>query len=266
MGHVAECRTVRVPMAFVGRLMMAARRPPVTRRSFHAMVVQSAKAAKAAGAASTAEIRDFTSVDQLPRQDPHSTVVRRRRPAGVASAPSSERGCALSQSTRASAARLASGRGRLSQHAQLQGWADRARKAGRRQGVPDRAGHRLCGHRALVARGGLARGRRRRPHRQQVRPRVACQAEWLVPVPAPFSAADASERRRLARSGARVRDGRAAVDRARATRARAIPIGSILRHTATRTAAILRGAGRRPPALSSPAPELCRPRAVPRLS
>ena len=55
------------------RKMMAA-----TRRSFHAMVVQSAKTAKAAGAASTAEIREFTSVDELPRQDPLSTVVRRR--------------------------------------------------------------------------------------------------------------------------------------------------------------------------------------------
>lgn len=43
--------------------------------NFHAMVVQSAKTAKAASAPRTAEMRQFEKVEDLPRQDPLANVV-----------------------------------------------------------------------------------------------------------------------------------------------------------------------------------------------
>lgn len=42
---------------------------------FHAMVVDSAKTAKAKGLARTAEISNFQTIEELPRQDPLANVV-----------------------------------------------------------------------------------------------------------------------------------------------------------------------------------------------
>jgi len=129
------------------------------------MVVQSAKAAKAAGAASTAEIRDFTSVDQLPRQDPHSTV-----------------DVAVSHSTlNYKDGLIVLGKPGVVKEFPIVPGIDFAGtvRSSRAEGLREGDAVVLTGNKSgQYFDGGYSQ-------------RVACQAEWLVPVPAPFSAADA---------------------------------------------------------------------------